>query len=409
MKLRTYYKNYFNDDYFRFVRYVKDTTVSSKGVESKYDTDVLNYPLVSDPSKWTPEKLFLNFLLRHYKLGTGSLLAGLTHFKNISDYRTNDVNSLLAGKLFFDFDVDDPRTKDLKHKILDVKRDPDITGKSRLDFIKQCQDDFKRLILEEDLLKSPFGEVMKLKSYLLENDISPYIVFSGSKGFHVNIFFKDLVLNDLTNLNRSFANIFKRKLGLNLLDFNIYGNSLTAVQRVPYGVHERTGLYTTPVDPEISYDELLDLISKNRLKVHDFNMSDYYVNEEFRRTLKEVDKENMIKKEANDLKQEEVNRLKKKYSPSHYGKNGGNKSLIFEDMRELLKVVVGEPVREYEHYNSYICPFHDDHKPSALVSRYKFKCKSCNLNLNYFEFLRKYYDLESDDEVKQKMKELKNK
>lgn len=175
-------------------------------------------------------------------------------------------------------------------------------------------------------------------------------------------------MNDLTNLNRSLANVFKRELDLNLLDYNIYGNSLTAVQRVPYGVHERTGLYTTPIDPEISYDDLLDLISRNRLKVHDFNISDYYVSDEFRRTLKEVDKENMIKKEANDLKQEELNRLRKKYQTSHYGKNGG-KSLIFEDMRELLKVVVGEPAREYEHYNSYICPFHDDHKPSALVSK----------------------------------------
>ena len=75
-------------------------------------------------------------------------------------------------------------------------------------------------------------------------------------------------------------------------------------------------------------------------------------------------------------------------------------------MRELLKVVVGEPAREYEGYNSYICPFHDDHNPSALVYPKRFYCRGCNLNFNYFEFLRKFYGLESDDEVKKKMKEL---
>ena len=76
-------------------------------------------------------------------------------------------------------------------------------------------------------------------------------------------------------------------------------------------------------------------------------------------------------------------------------------------MRILLKVIIGDPVREFKNYNSYICPFHDDNSPSARVYKNNFLCATENLHLNYFDFIRKYFDLADDDAVKEKMKELK--
>ena len=81
--------------------------------------------------------------------------------------------------------------------------------------------------------------------------------------------------------------------------------------------------------------------------------------------------------------------------------------LMFKDMRVLLKIILGEPAREFKAYNTYNCPFHDDKKPSARVYTKNFLCASENLHLNYFEFIRKYYKLNSDDEVKEKMADLK--
>ena len=76
-------------------------------------------------------------------------------------------------------------------------------------------------------------------------------------------------------------------------------------------------------------------------------------------------------------------------------------------MRELCKLLIGEPAYVRENYNKYNCPFHDDKVPSAIAGKAYFTCYGCNLKLNYFEFIRKFFSLESDDEVKQKMRELK--
>lgn len=62
----------------------------------------------------------------------------------------------------------------------------------------------------------------------------------------MNIFFKEVNLLDITNLNKSLADMFKKKLDLKLLDYNIYNNVLAGMQRVPYSIHERTGLRNIP-------------------------------------------------------------------------------------------------------------------------------------------------------------------
>ena len=61
------------------------------------------------------------------------------------------------------------------------------------------------------------------------------------------------------------------------------------------------------------------------------------------------------------------------------------KDAIFSDMRILLKVIVGDPVKEFKNYNSYNCPFHDDKSPSARVYKNNFLCATENLHLNSFD------------------------
>lgn len=396
--LKQFYRYYFNEKYFRDVRYIKDVNVNSKGVKSKYNTKVLKYPS-ADFKAWD---LFLPFLINYCKEGKGSLIASLNYYRNFISYSDKDPNFLMCDKLFFDFDVENKKCKDLKRKIKDVKINHSITGRERVSLIREYQKDFRELILEEDLLLEPFNEVMKLKDYLLENGIKPFIVFSGSKGFHMNLFFKEANLLDITNLNQSLATIFKRKLNLEFLDFNIYHNG--GMQRVPYSIHERTGLITTPIFMDILYDDFINKVSRNKLEVTEFSMDDYYVPDNFRDSLIKLDSENIEKNKEYKYHWDRLQKLRKNNQTTNNYK--GDKSLIFKDMRELCKVLIGEPAREYEHYNSYICPFHDDHNPSALVYSKRFICKSCNLNLNYFDFLRKFFKLESDDEVKKKMKEL---
>ena len=82
---------------------------------------------------------------------------------------------------------------------------------------------------------------------------------------------------------------------------------------------------------------------------------------------------------------------------------------LFKDMRNLTRLVLGEPKKEYNTYNVYLCPFHDDHIPSARVYRKNFRCEACNIHYNYFDFIKNYFGLKSDKETKAKMRELRRK
>lgn len=66
-------------------------------------------------------------------------------------------------------------------------------------------------------------------------------------------------------------------------------------------------------------------------------------------------------------------------------------------------------VKSYEIYDKYKCVFHEDKSPSAIVGVKNYTCYSenCKINkLNYFDFIKEWFQLATDDEVKEKMAEL---
>ena len=87
----------------------------------------------------------------------------------------------------------------------------------------------------------------------------------------------------------------------------------------------------------------------------------------------------------------------------------GSADDLFKDVRNLTRLVLGEPEKEYNKYNVYLCPFHDDHNPSARVYRKNFICESCGVHYRYFDFIKNYFGLKSDKETKAKMRELRGK
>ena len=90
-----------------------------------------------------------------------------------------------------------------------------------------------------------------------------------------------------------------------------------------------------------------------------------------------------------------------------YNGNGG----LFQDLRILVRFICGDDnlVSEHELYDKYHCVFHNDRNPSAIVGKKNYTCLSSNCKvdkLNYFEFIRTWFNLKSDQEVKQKMVDL---
>ena len=195
---------------------------------------------------------------------------------------------------------------------------------------------------------------------------------------------------------------YKSALDLNTLDLAVNKDAIARKSRVIYSKHETSNLFTTPFD--IESESLSDVLeSAVKQNVIPFDIADYTITDDnFVNVLKEIDKTVTAKNNEIIAEKKKLNKL---YNAAAI--SDSEKDDIFSDMRILLKLILGEPEREFKKYNSYKCPFHDDNKPSARVYKKNFLCASENLHLNYFEFIRKFYDLNSDDEVKEKMADLK--
>lgn len=399
--LKQYYRIYYDSNYYRDLRCIKDVKAFTNGSRTKYNTEVFKYP--NKPYVEHHWKLFYNFLLSHNK-GIGTLASSLTYFKTFQDYQTGDDSLRYSDRLFFDFDVDDPRAKALKDEIKNANLEK--FGGDRISSIKHSQKKFRDLILQEDLLEKPFQELQVMMEYMESQGLKPYPIFSGSKGFHLLYFFEPQRLENISEITTSLTDHLKTKLELSTLDMNVT-DSLKRVKRVPYSKHERTLLYTTPFSRDLSYEELLKMIKKNTGKPILFDKKDYLAPKCFSNELVSMNNRfTELELERQKGKEEIISLRNSQRSHRIYSKHSVGKTNIFSDMRELCKILIGDPSHEYKHYNSYKCIFHDDNNPSALVSEKYYKCKACNLKLNYFDFLRKKFDLKTDDEVKQKMREI---
>ena len=120
--------------------------------------------------------------------------------------------------------------------------------------------------------------------------LKPYLIFSGSKGFHINIFFDRLQINNINKITYDLTTIFKDKLHLESLDLAVTDGK-TRIQRVPYSVHERTKLTTTPIPVGTTYSELLEIIDTkpHKVKPLELNLENYYSNTDFTDTLIRLD------------------------------------------------------------------------------------------------------------------------
>lgn len=398
--LKEYYRIYYDSNYFRDLICIKDERAFSNGNRTKYNTDVFKYPKKSFvENHWN---LFYGFIFKHNK-GGGTLASSLTHFRNLQDYQTGDDSLRYSDRLFFDFDVEDTRAKALKEEIKNANLYK--FGKERISSIKQSQKEFRKLILNEDLLEKPFNELQVMMDYMENQGLKPYPIFSGSKGFHLLFFFNPLKLENISEITTKLTYHIKDKLELSTLDLNVT-DSLKRKKRVPYSKHERTLLYTTPFSRDLSYDEIIKMIKRNTGKPMLFDKEEYIAPKGFTKEMillnQDITRLEMERKE----KIEELNKLEStNRNHQYFSSDSVKRDSIFSDMKELCKVLLGEPSHEYKKYNSYKCPFHDDNNPSALVYEKVFVCKACNLKLGYFEFIRKLFNLKTDDEVKQKMRE----
>lgn len=387
--IKQYYLKFYNNNLFRDFRLI----LTNGSVKTPY--------LPYDP-KTNFKKNISDFIFKSIKVrnSVGALTGEITFYKSFGEYRIKDKEDKLTDRLFFDFDVEDKQLHDIKSKINDAR--VNLKGADRVRKIRELQLEYQDLIFTTDVLEKPFNELKILHQYFKDSGIKSYPVFSASKGFHLYIFFNECKLINYSEISYKIAMDYKKALKLDTLDLAVNKDALARVSRLPYSRHETSNLITTPFNMESeTLSEVLENSRKQNFKEFDFNA--YKIDDEnFTKTLISADQEFSIKNK-------ELIEVKKKVSNNTIQGSISDESKddLFKDMRILCKLLLGNPEREFSNYNSYICPFHDDTKPSARVYEKNFLCASECLSLNYFDFIKKYFNLKNDSDVKEKMLQLR--
>lgn len=430
--LREFYREFFNNKFFRDIDYIKGKWSMFKDADPKDKTDRLRYNVknltdtAGDMSKFKKSARYF-LVKKQNRDGLGQLVHHNSYFKNPADFHSNSKDDRLYDRLFFDIDKHDDTIYAFKHKIADIKArriggDDGYTHKKKLRDIKAVQKDYRKYILYDndgDFLHDPFNDAMKVLKFYNDRGTEPVLISTSGAGFHINIFFNPVHLVNPSDVFLSYTNMIRDKTGVNSLDDAPPKNAVIGTQRTPYSIHEKSGLYGFIIPADTSYDDYMTQLGKNRLKVlSDFRYDDHIVPDVLSDQIVKMDTLAGQKKEQKK-EQYKQNRFKIRGKEKHIyldGKYMGTVSCehdgnsLSDDLRTLWDLMVQdgmcEPVQEKDirpHYNRVRCPFpdHEDKNPSAICGKYRFKCfKCCPDGINWYMLIAVTYGIISPDDIK---------
>lgn len=398
--LRKYYSAYYNDNFMRNFRFIYDkeqSFVNSEGKTIKYYANSLNARKYSE--KDTSINKASNWLTQKSKAKHGTLAGEITYYKTLEDFKEGAIEKRFCDRLFFDFDIDDsPEVKLLKSEFKSTN--DELEGKELTERLRVLQKDFQDLIFNSDLLFDVFNETKALSNYLAKYGLKPYLIASGSKGFHINVFFDEMQLRNLSQISQTLALSYKKELNLKYLDFNVFDRDKIQkrLQRVQYSIHSKTNLLTTPLPSNCTYDEMLTILEKNKRRPIDFNYDEMLSPEGFNNMLKRLDREISFKNAQRKKELDEINKAKRQRLQKKYGKN--YKSFNDIDLRDIANAYGIDGKRQGDRM-IVSCPFHNDTHPSSVVFKERFYCSTCNMTLNYYDFISKLEGTEDKDKIMQ--------
>ena len=397
--LRKYYSAYYNDNFMRNFRFIYDkeqSFVNSEGKTIKYYANSLNARKYGE--KDTSINKASNWLTQKSKAKHGTLAGEITYYKTLEDFKEGAIEKRFCDRLFFDFDIDDsPEVKLLKSEFKSTN--DELEGKELTERLRVLQKDFQDLIFNSDLLFDVFNETKALSNYLAKYGLKPYLIASGSKGFHINVFFDEMQLRNLSQISQTLALSYKKELNLKYLDFNVFDRDKIQkrLQRVQYSIHSKTNLLTTPLPSNCTYDEMLTILEKNKRRPIDFNYDEMLSPEGFNNMLKRLDREISFKNAQRKKELDEINKAKRQRLQK-YGKN--YKSFNDIDLRDIANAYGIDGKRQGDRM-IVSCPFHNDTHPSSVVFKERFYCSTCNMTLNYYDFISKLEGTEDKDKIMQ--------
>ena len=406
MRIGTFYDEFFSNNYLRDFRFL--------GKKKK----------VCHAPQWQTTKIKQNRYAKRWLLKQRNtkvakytrLYGGIAYYKSIIHYQVANEDEKHFNHFFFDFDAHNKRFDEIKHKQNDAI--DKLTGKDMFNTLDDLQIQIQDLIFNEDLIVESWNESKIVHDYFLNQGLKTLPCFSGSKGIHLRLYFDEIHLNNYDRIVEDLSHTLIDEFHLKTMDESVSDFAPSkSVERLPYTYNEKSALKVIPFSFEHnSLDDVLDKakrLSKRRLdKVEDFCLSDY-VNVGFSDALLKLDEKVGIivakeQKAKEQLKQEQA--MQRSVNGTYTGGINGN---VKDDLRILVKMVCGTDnlVKEHEHYDKWKCVFHDDKNESAIVSKKYYQCLSSNCKvgkINYYDFIKEWFHLSSDDEIKDKIIELQS-
>ena len=396
-RLKQYYKAYYNDNFLRNFRFIfdKEKSFMKDGKEIPYNAKSLTAYKYGEFD--TSQKKALNFLTTNSRAKYGLLGGEITYYKTLDDFKEGKLEKRFCDRLFFDFDIEDnDEVNQLKEEF--KKANNTLDGKDLVKRYDELQKTFQDLIFNEDLLFDVYEETQKLCTYLSKYGLKPYMIASGSKGFHVNLIFDETKLTNLSQISQTLTQSYSKALNLKYLDTSVFDKNKAhkRLQRCQYGIHSKTGIMTRPLSPDTPYDEMLTILEKNKSHVIDFNYDEMLSPEGFNHMLKKLDNEISFRNAQRRQELDKINKAKRQELQKKYGKQ--YKSFNEIDLRDIARSY-GIDGRQDGEKLIVKCPFHNDTHPSSVIFPSRFYCSTCSMTLNYYDFISKLEGTDDKDKI----------
>lgn len=437
--LRDFYMEFFNGNVFRDIDYIRGKWKSFKDTYTKDSTDRVRYSVKnhtdSADSVLSFKKKVRFFLVnKKHRDGLGQLVHHNSYFKSIPDFHSLQTSDRIYDRLFYDIDRHDDTIDVLKHDLADIKArrigsNIGYTYNQKLKDIKEVQKRYREYVFNSydgNFFHDPYMNAIKVMDFYRDRGVNPVLIFTGGAGFHINVFFNPVHLNNPSNVFLSYFNLIGNKCNIPLteqsdrssLDDSPVKNAVIGTQRTPYSVHEKSGLYGFIICDDMNYDDVMTVMEKNKLNVSDFSYDDHLVPELLREQIIKLDisagqKKEQKKEQYKQKRSRSTGKMKPLYLDEklvRYGIHKPEGNILSNDLRVLwdLMVMDGmcEPVQEKdvrEHYNRVRCSFsdHEDRTPSAICGKYRFKCfKCCPDGINWYMLIAVTYGIVNPDDIK---------
>ena len=402
---KKYYQIFFNENLFREFRILNENKIKNK-----------RYFLTENNDK--KKSFLLSQVLSNDKTGNYNIYNEIYPFKNFEELQknkkqlkikkdkklfdfSNNKPIRLYDRLYFDFDFDkNPIASKLKEKINLTILKNDKSNK------KELITEYHSLLFDKKLAKKPLEELKQVTNYLNNKNILSYPIFSGSKGFHLYIFFQKTLLNpeSFNNVAYQIFETFKTTLELKTLDKAVFENPSQRIARLPYCKHPITELHCYPIDINDSYTNIIENSFKPKIKQFDI---DEHMNNKGNTELldlitnrSEMENKTIAKGKEKDKQIKELHKKNSLLKTKKYEKSSKRLKEVEKDCIQIANEFLGTPNRSYGDYVTYQCPFHNDTQPSLSVYQERFYCAVCGYKLNYLGFIMKYYGVDEKEGIK---------